>query len=207
MALPINYTNPTNQAKTQESRYLDGIRRRDSKILNEIYDKFLPSVTQFILKNSGSEDDAYDIFQDGLMVIFKKLKNQELEITSGFHAYLFGVCRFIWLRELEKKRRKNIPLDDSVPYIADVDLEKDIVNSEKERFFRSKLEDLPTDSKQVLKMFFDKMSFREIGAKMNYTEDYAKKKKYKAQKLLISLIKKDIRFKEFANQYPEILVS
>ena len=131
------------------------------------------------------------------MVIYKKLKKEELELTTNFHSYLFGVCRFIWLRALNKKNRKNILIDNNATYIADINIERDLFRLEKQAFFRSKLEALPQDSKTVLKMFFNRKSMKEIAIEMGYTVKYAKKKKYKAQLALVKAVKRDARYEEF----------
>ena len=196
MAFPI-HTNTLQTKPNPDQIYLDGIRQNDRRILNSIYELFLPSIEKFVKSNNGTVDQAHDVFQDGLLVIYKKIKKEELEITTNFHSYLFAVCRFIWLRELTKKNRKNILLDEKETFIADVDVEQDIFRLEKQNFFRSKLEQLPSDSKKVLKMFFNKKSMREIAAEMGYTVEYAKKKKYKAQLALVEAVKRDSRFGEF----------
>lgn len=178
--------------------YLEGIRNNDCRVLRKIYDKFLPSVTSFVLNNSGTENEAHDVFQDGLVVIFKKLKKEKLELTASFHTYLLAVCRFIWLRELSKMRRTEVSIDQTQPFIADIDIEEDIENYEKQTFFRSKLESLPDDSKKVLKMFFAKRSLKEIAEEMGYSVEYAKKKKYLAKKMLVEMIQKDKMYHQFS---------
>ena len=181
---------------SEDQLYLDGILKNDFKVLNKIYKKFSPSICKFVTSNNGSVDDAHDVFQDGLVVIYKKLRKNDLELTSGFHAYLFAICRFIWLRELKKKNRSNLKLDQFQHFISDIDIEKDLCRYEKQTFFREKLNALPEDSKKVLKMFFDKKSLKEIAEEMGYSTEYAKKKKYLAQQMLINAIKSDLRFKQ-----------
>ena len=197
MALPIN-SNLHPVSPKNDQKYLDGILNNDFAILNNIYKKFLPSIQRFVIANNGSTDHALDVFQDGLIVIYKKLKNGELELTSNFHSYLFAVCRFIWLRELEKKHRQNSSIDEMQPFISDIDIdiEETLFRFEKQQFFRSKLEELPIDAQRVLTLYFRKTPMKTIAAEMGYTVEYAKKKKYKAQMALIELVKKDRRFEE-----------
>jgi len=176
--------------------YLQGIIENDSKVLNKIYECFLPSITKFVLENRGTESDARDVFQDGLVIIYKKLKSDSLELTSGFHTYLFSVCRFVWLRELKKKRRTEVTLDDNILSIAKTDIEKAYAENEKQKFFKSKLSQMPAESQKVLQLFFNKKSMKEIAEVMGYTEAYAKRKKYKAKQQLITLVRRDYRFSQ-----------
>lgn len=179
-----------------DAAYLQGIIGNDSEVLNKIYECFLPSITKFVLENRGSESDARDVFQDGLIIIYKKLKANTLELTSGFHTYLFAVCRFVWLRELKKKRRTETPLEEKQLFIAETDIEKEYAEHEKQKFFKSKLSEMPKESQTVLQMFFNKKSMKEIAKAMGYTETYAKRKKFKAKQHLITLMKRDYRFSQ-----------
>jgi len=67
---------------------LDGIRNRERAILVYVVEQFYPMIREFILKNSGTEEDARDIFQEGLVVIFEKLKAGQIELTSKLKSYL-----------------------------------------------------------------------------------------------------------------------
>ncbi len=176
--------------------YIEGIQNNDYKVLEKIYATFLPSVTKFVVNNNGTTEEALDVFQDGLMVIYKKLKRGELDITVGFHSYLFAVCKYIWMNELRKSRRTEVSIGLSQEFIDDTDIQSDIEEAEKQTFFRSKLEALPQDYKTILKMFFAKKSFKEIAEELNFSVEYAKKKKYLAKKMLIELVRKDKMFKQ-----------
>ena len=77
--------------------YLSGIVNNDFSLLQRIYEQSLPEVIRYVKKNSGTLDDAKDVFQEGIMVIFKKVKEDRLVLTTSFHAFLFMVCKRIWL--------------------------------------------------------------------------------------------------------------
>jgi DNA-directed RNA polymerase specialized sigma24 family protein len=82
-----------------DEQILKGILRHDNLILQYIYKQFYYKVNLFIKKNSGNEDDANDIFQEAIIVIYRKLKESDLVFeTSSFQGYLFSVCRFLWLK-------------------------------------------------------------------------------------------------------------
>ncbi len=62
-----------NQA--DNSKYLNGLATNDLSILKKIYKESLPEVIKYVKRNSGNIDDAKDVFQEGIMVIFRKVKN------------------------------------------------------------------------------------------------------------------------------------
>ncbi len=80
---------------------LNGIRRNDTIVLQYIYKNFYSKINFFIKKNSGDDDDANDIFQEAIIIIFRKLKANELVLDCTFETYLYSVCRFLWLKQLD----------------------------------------------------------------------------------------------------------
>ena len=80
-----------------------GILRNDNLVLQFIYKQFFYKVNNFIRNNSGNDDDASDIFQEAIIVIFRKLKEDAKALENRpFQMYLFSVCRFLWLRAVGK---------------------------------------------------------------------------------------------------------
>lgn len=79
--------------------YLSGIANNDFSLLQKVYEQSLPEVIRYVKKNSGTLDDAKDVFQEGIMVIFKKVKEDRLVLTTSFHVFLFMVCKRIWFKK------------------------------------------------------------------------------------------------------------
>ena len=57
---------------------LNGIRKRSDKVLHYVYHENYPTVKSFIIENRGNSQDAKDIFQEGLVIIFRKVTSGEL---------------------------------------------------------------------------------------------------------------------------------
>ena len=61
------------------------------------YAKYIHSIARrsknYILRNSGNESDAADIFNEGLMAIMRRARRGALQLTCPFGAYLMMVCR------------------------------------------------------------------------------------------------------------------
>ena len=84
-----------------------GILRHDNLILSHIYRQYFYKVNTFIRKNSGTEEDVNDIFQEAIIVIYRKLKeNEQLFSDRSFQIYLFSVCRFYGWRVFKKEKQK-----------------------------------------------------------------------------------------------------
>ncbi|MFV0591974.1 MAG: RNA polymerase sigma factor [Draconibacterium sp.] len=188
----INYT---------DAQILKGILRHDNLILQYIYKQYYYKVNYFIKKNQGNEDDASDIFQEAIIVIYRKLKENDLIFEkSSFQGYLFSVCRFLWLKQLEKRRIERERLNDSLPYQEDIyddNLVELVEKNEKYGLYQKHFKTLSSDCQKLLQLFFEKVPLKEIASIMGYkTEKYAKTRKFKCKELLIKRIKQDTEFKK-----------
>lgn len=180
---------------TLNTEYVRGIVDNDLTILKRIYRESLPEVIKYVKRNSGTEDDAKDVFQEGILVIFRKASEDSLELTTSFHNFLFTICKRVWLKKLRKRTGKEVPFDEVLEYSYEEDLEEAFLKSQKWELFNRRFMDLSEECRQVLKMLFNKVSGKEIAEKMGYTEDYAKRKKYKCKQNLADLIKSDPNYK------------
>ncbi len=178
-----------------------GILRNDRLVLQFTYKQFFYKVTNFIRNNSGSDEDARDIFQEAIIVIYRKLKedNKALENRS-FQLYLFSVCRFLWLRQLKKRKAESDKITNGLPYLEDLYDEDffDIVRkNERYSLYQKHFRNLSSDCQKIMQLFFDKVPLKQIAQIMGYkSEKYAKKKKYKCKELLIERIKQDSHYKK-----------
>lgn len=184
---------------TTNIEYLRGIANNDFSVLEKIYEESLPEVAKYVRRNSGTLDDAKDVFQEGILVIYRKVKDNKLELTTPFHVFLFSVCKRIWLKKMKKSYRKEVPFEDAGEFIYEEDFDEQFIKSRKWKLFNQKFQLLAEECQKVLKMLFNKRSGKEIAQAMGYTEDYAKRKKYKCKQSLANLIKKDPAYKHLIN--------
>lgn len=184
-----------------DEQILKGILRHDNIILQYIYKQYYYKVNYYVKKNQGSEDDASDVFQEAIIIIYRKLKENDLIFEkSSFQGYLFSVCRFLWLKQLEKRRIEREKLNESLPYHEDLyddSLVELVKKNEKYGLYQKHFKTLSSDCQKLLQMFFEKVSLKDIAKIMGYkSESYAKTRKYKCKELLISRIKQDSEFKK-----------
>lgn len=175
--------------------YLKGLKDNDYKVLNEIYVSCSKPIFKHILKNNGTEEDAWDVFQDGLLVVMKKLKNDDFTLTSSFGTYLFAVCKYVWLQKLEKNSKKQVTNYEVSQLTNSSDIE--YIQLRKERIFNNAVLKLSDECQSLLKLYFLKVPGKDIAKKMGYTVEYVKRKKYKCKQKLISIVKKDKDYTNF----------
>lgn len=182
--------------------FIDGIRTQNHKIIEKIYLQYRPPIIAFIKRGGGTKEDAYEIFQEALIIIFQKVnKEPDFQLTGQFYSYLYKICWHLWTREAAKKYRKEvtIPEDDGLYY--EMEVEEDLLNTQKYLLFRSKFLELSTRCQALLQLFLEKIKMKDIAKKMDYaSENVAKKQKHKCQKKLIQLIEASPLYQELSNK-------
>lgn len=177
--------------RNSNSNRLNRLVSSDTRIRNEaiqkIYKECSNSIFNMVLSNSGSQQDAEDIFQDTLVILFVNLKKGGFKMESSIKTYLFAVARNLWLKRLRKNR---LPVPDDQPELAySMETEKFIQN--KQLTVRRALEQIGESCKSLLQNFyFEKMSMSDIASKYGLgSEEAARNKKYRCMQKLIAFVK------------------
>lgn len=194
----LHKRNPMNETDKQ---YIEAIRQNDNRGLNRLYQQFLPRISYFISNNGGSFDDAKDVFQDALVVIFKKAREENFELTSGFYTLLYGVCRNLWGNRLQKKSRTEVTLTEDYKYTSDPGVGQLLEQQEETKLFWDAFKKLGQDCQQLLQLFFAKVKMAQIVEKLGMSSvSYAKKRKFQCKEQLVKLVKADVRYLELTDK-------
>ena len=160
--------------------YLDGLANNDSVIIQSIYKKFVPKVVSYIRNNSGDEDQAQDVIQEVMILLFNQAKANKLQLTCPFDAYFFLLCKRKWLNELKKVSNKGVTIDDDVTSTNEPTeelLAQTEVFEEKQQLFDLMFQKLGDKCQELLKLSFTLKSMEEVAEKLQVTYGYARKKK------------------------------
>lgn len=171
-------------------------RESSSARVKLLYKNYLPRISQLIISMNGTPEDAKDVFQEALIVIYQKSKDTDFKIHTNLYAYLKQVCKFIWLRKLRKDNFDVLDIKEAEALIPPVYEEDILEKKERQQIISDNLNKLSPDNLTVMDLFFQGKSMKEISIQMGYTESFARLKKYRAKKQLISKLEKDQRFIE-----------
>lgn len=149
-----------------------------NKAFYYMYEKLYGSIARYVVDNSGSEEDAKDIFQDGLIVLYEKVIHPNFVFTSTLHTYLFAVCKNLWLKRLRKASKREIP-NDNIAQLPIEDLVFEDPLEEQKMELSRLMQDLGEGCREILILFyFRRLSMKEIAATINLAnEKVAKNKK------------------------------
>jgi RNA polymerase sigma factor (sigma-70 family) len=177
-----------------------GIGKKKDKIIDYVYASCYPDIRRLILANSGNDHDVKDIFQDGMLIVYQKISEKALELKCSFKTYLYSVCRFLWLQELEKRSRKA----PSFERIEDLTGENENQGSKETielKLYEKHFNELSKECQTVLHMYFEKATMEEIAVVMGYKNiQIAKDKKYRCKKSLMNKISNNPEFKRLQDE-------
>ncbi len=187
-------------AKHLNEWYTEGLLEQKPEVVRSIFSEFLPPVAAFVRANSGTNEDAKDVFMYALEIVYRKLKAGDLTLTVLFSTYLQAICRRYWLKNLRRNKFDAgvTPDDPVVSNKVGTEQETSISeNSERQRLFTEKLRQIPKDCQMVLSLSWNtEMSMEEIAEALGWTYAYARKRKTICKKTLIEAVQADPRYVE-----------
>ena len=181
---------------------IKGLREGREACITFIYREYFPMVRSIVSNQNGNLEDAEDIFHDGLIIIYNRIKDQGFTLNSSLKTYLFSVCRNLWRRRLERKYRLLYAADS---YVSELEgcyameaMEEE--QAEKFRLYKKHLVELPEFCRVLLMHYIRKTPLHEIARIMNYKDtEYVKARKYYCKNLLRNKILNDPECKQFMN--------
>ena len=177
--------------------YINALLTNDQRGVQDIYDTYLPRLEAILGKMGCLKDEAWEVFQESLIVILNKAQQPDFQLSSSFYTFLVSIAKFKWFNESKKKHKKNVTIDEIGTLSDKGDIMETILKLERFQLYQEKMKELDPLCQQLFELFFNKVSLREIASELGLnTENAAKQKKYKCQKKLIEKIKKDVIFKQ-----------
>ena len=161
---------------------MKGLALNDKDSIQAIYKENYGLIQALVVRNSGSEDDARDVFQEALLVLYEKARSGDFELNCQIRTYLYSVARRNWLKKLQYLKRFESP---SEPLEETISVEDDLEAHEKLNaqygVMKTAMGRLGEPCKSLLEAFYvHQKNMTEISAYFGYTNaDNAKTQKYK----------------------------
>jgi RNA polymerase sigma factor (sigma-70 family) len=166
----------------KEQELLRGLALSSRPAIETIYKDNYTMVQSFILNNSGSTDDAKDVFQEAMVVLYEKVKSGSFELNCLIKTYIYSVCRRLWLKRLHQLQRITPEIQNTEEVMAvEEELEMHEQRNNDFLLMEKAMQNLGEPCKSLLEAYYlDKKSMVEIARSFGYTNaDNAKNQKYK----------------------------
>lgn len=174
-----------------------GIALGDNVAIQKLYKLFFPPIAKMIINNQGSREEAQDIFQETVMVLYDKVSKGNFELSSKLQTFLYAVSKRLWLKQLTRGESKYYK-DQIDGHEESLAAEESITDHEALEasimHMETALDALGEPCKTILHDFYIRnSSMNEICEKFGYTNtDNAKTQKYKCLQRLKKMFFKKV---------------
>lgn len=165
-----------------EISLLKGLAKNDRKAIETIYRENYNLIQALVLKNNGTAEDAKDIFQEAMIVLYEKSRQENFLLQCQLRTYIYSVCRRLWLKRLLHQNRFMIAEDMEVELVH---VEDEVEDQEKRNaefgMMEKAINSLGEPCKSLLDAFYlQKRNMQDIALSFGYTNaENAKNQKYK----------------------------
>jgi RNA polymerase sigma factor (sigma-70 family) len=176
--------------RVSDESLVERIRKNDRTVLGDLFIKFEKVVFKHIQMHGGSLDDAKDMLQESIIVLWQNVSAGRFKLQSKLSTYLVAVAKNKWMVEMRTRKRfvQDDPPDHAQP--AEPGILDKIVNDETLERVRIALEQITPICKQLLLLFyFEERSMEEIAEILSFANmNVAKAKKYQCKKALQDVV-------------------
>ena len=173
MSKPLNFS---------DEEFISGIKNDDERALSQLYKTHYSSIAHLVINNNGTEQEAKDIYQEAIIVLYEKVRSDRFELNCKLKTFIYSVCRRLWLKRLAEKNRFGGKINDIEEFISiDDDLPEIEANEKRFEYMASSLQLLGEPCRSLIEDFYiNGLNMPEITEKFGYTNsDNAKNQKYK----------------------------
>jgi RNA polymerase sigma factor (sigma-70 family) len=178
---------------SKERKIIDTLKNGGKKEhVNMLYDFYFPKIRNYIMKNSGSMDDALDVFHDTVLIFHRQIIENKIDKYDKLEGFLFVTAKNVWIsnrtKEINRHQREAKFAEDKNSYSF---LEK-MENSERISMVKATFNLLGEKCKELLNLtILTDIPMEEISDRLGYSSgSVAKTLNYRCKKKLQDLIKK-----------------
>ena len=185
---------------TDSTQIIELIKKNDQGVLETLYQSNFPKIEAFILKNSGTKEQAKDIFQEAFITTWKNVKANKFtpQNNHSLDGYLYTISKNKWMDFLRSKYHKKTVITSKLKHFEISDKETqnkldDILKEGRLQNIMDAFKSLSLPCKNLLtKFYFEKKSMNTIAEELQLDAASTRNKKYRCMQKLRELALKDI---------------
>lgn len=159
--------------------WASGLRRNDPATLRALYAKHFPAIKQYVVQNSGTGNDAQDVFQEAMTVLWMNVKEGRLVPGDDPGGFLYRVAKNKWLDVVRSAAHKHMKV---VHDERTLDRGTDAPDDIEERIVRLRgvYDKLDDKCRAVLdRFYFERKDLATIAGEMGVEEESIRTIKYR----------------------------
>ena len=175
-----------------DQRIIERMHAGDEEALVAVYETNRKPITAFVTHNNGTTDDADDMLQEALVILWERVQSGKFELTAQLSTFLYATVRNLWYRKLARMK-KEIPAELEPDQVEDqrASVLEELIDDEAAQLVRAALNKLGEPCRTLLLLFYwEELSTELIAQRMGFANaDTVKAKKYQCKKALEKILK------------------
>ncbi|MEO7485617.1 MAG: RNA polymerase sigma factor [Ferruginibacter sp.] len=82
------------------------LKGENNQAFGALYKNYFATVSRFITTNNGTIHDAEDIFQDTMIVLVAKLREDDFVLEASVKTYIMAIAKNLWFKKLRSAKRE-----------------------------------------------------------------------------------------------------
>lgn len=164
-----------------DTALLNDLKGENNRSFGQLYQEYFSMISRFVTNNSGQTEDAEDLFQDTMVVLIEKLRQDNFVLTASLKTYIMAIAKNLWLKRL-RSPQKTVEFSELLEqqYFEEINL---AIEAEKTYWdkLQNYLHQITEHCKGLIHdMFFQQKQIEQIQKEYGYTsKQNAQNQKYK----------------------------
>ncbi|MAZ29132.1 MAG: hypothetical protein CL868_18910 [Cytophagaceae bacterium] len=161
------------------------IKNNDRDTLEKIYQENFHKVLSYILKNSGTPQQAKDIYQEAFIAMWRNIKREKFKAQNetAINGYIYQIAKNKWIDHLRSARHKKSTA--LVRDFEDINSGDEEEHQQKIKVLNNALQDMGAKCQELLKLFYyENLSMRDMAHKLDMAESSVRNAKYRCMEQL-----------------------
>ena len=182
--------------KSGDQHIIDSIRKRDDVAFKYLQVTFQDSIRLMVTEMGGSQEDAKDVFSEGLIALIRLVDREDFELTCKLGTLVYALCKKTWKQHLEKQVAVNNYHVRKLESSPEWDFTEEVDLQLYQEIFWESFKQLEKVCQEILEGYLKEISPKEIAEKLGYSYGYIRKRKSMCHGFLMKMIQDHPTFRK-----------
>jgi len=178
-----------------DQHIINSIRKREDVAFKYLQVKFQESIRLMVLEMGGTQEDARDVFSDGLIALIHLVDREDFVLNCKLGTLVYAICKKTWKQHLEKQvaarkyHKKRLELSPDWDFSEDADMQL------YQEIFWESFKQLEEVCQEILEGYLKEISPKDIAKRLGYSYGFIRKRKSMCHSFLMKMIEGHPTFK------------
>jgi RNA polymerase sigma factor (sigma-70 family) len=136
-------------------------------VIPVLYKKVLPLVQKTILKQMGNKEDAFDVFQEALIIFYRQVLSNTYQEKYKVFGFVYRVSLNLWINKI--KRDKRMQLVEDYTSLETAEYEAESITAIPSNFTQKLLQTIGDKCQEVLQYaVFTDIALEDLSTQLEY---------------------------------------